>query len=237
MDRDLYVFFSTPGASPDGLMSFRCVNKLVDTGILKKENWSCVTNNVNSLAKNYNDILYSDSVSGKILVLIHSDLIVDDLFLKEKLNERFDRSGNAALVGIAGGSRVFSGELNLELWHLMTAPGNHLGEVTNGDWKDCLSPVRTTRFGTQGKRALIVDGCFMAMDVDRVRAAGVRFDESSPSKYNFYDLIFSLRCHWAGLEIYVDPIHVVHKSVGLTKMTEDFALGNEYFKTNYLSKL
>lgn len=237
MDKELFVYFSTPDPDCKNLMAYRGVEKMIEAGIVKKENWECKTNNKDTLSKNYNNILRDPRTSGKILCLVHSDLIIDDLFVKEKLNARFQRNKNACVVGIAGGGRITNRPRKYELWHLMTPNGSHLGEVTNNVDDDILSTVATTRFGPHGRRALIIDGCFMAIDVDRIRKLGVTFDENCPSGFHFYDLIFSLRCYWVGAEIYVDPIHVLHKSIGLTKVTSDFLNGNAYFKNNYLNKL
>ena len=237
MDKELYIFFSTPDNTPDGTMAFRCVEKLIETGIIKKENWSCVTGNTRSLAAVYNEVLKKPEVSGKILVYIHSDLIIDDIFVKEKLNERFSRCPKAVAVGIAGGGRMEYKPEIPQLWHLITLRATRMGEVGGNLTNDILSPVMTTSFGLSGKRAILIDGCFMAIDVDRLKNVGVVFDENSPSLYNFYDLIFSVNCYLKGAEIYVDSIRATHKSPGLLKRNEDFNVGNEYFKKNFLSKI
>jgi hypothetical protein len=237
MNKELFVYFSTPESDCRNLMAYRGVTKMVEAGIVKDGNWECKTDNKDPLSKNYNKILYDPKVAGKILLLIHSDLIVDDLFVSEKLNARFDRCKKAGLVGIAGNRKIYNFPRKHELWHLMSDKESLLGEVTNNSTEDILSSQFTTRFGTQGMQVVLVDGCFMAIDVDRVVNAGVKFDEDCPSFFHFYDLMFSIRCFNAGIEIYVDPIRVLHKSIGLTNVTEDFELGNRFFKTNYLSKL
>lgn len=237
MDRDLFVFFSTPKNTPDGTEAKRCVDKLIETGIIKENDWDCHTSNTNSLAKNYNDVLKDDRVTGKILLLIHSDVIVDDLFVKEKLNMRFNKNKMAGMVGIAGGKQIYNNKKELQLWHQMTVPGKLQGEVTNNYGDDLLAQVCTTRFGGTGDRVIIADGCFMALNVDLIRKYNVTFDEECPSKFNFYDLNFCLRCYEKGVEVYVDPIHILHRSIGLTHLTEDFVLGNEFFKNNYIRKL
>lgn len=237
MDKDLFIFYSTPSHREDGCLAYDCILKLKQCGIVKPGDCRCKTDNKDSLAKTYNDILRDPCVSGKILVLIHSDLKIDDIFVKEKLNERFNRNKNAGVVGIAGGGKIADRPQSHQLWHLITPRETWMGEVSGNKTSDILSPIITTRFGLQGNRAIIIDGCFMALDVDRVREKGVLFDEDSPSKYNFYDLMFSLRCYWAGIEVYVDSIHVVHTSPGLTNVTDDFIVGDSYFREKYLSKL
>jgi len=237
MDRELFVYFSTPKDTPDGTEAKRCVDKLVETSIIKEDCWDCHTSNNDSLAKVYNDILKDDRVTGKILMLIHSDVVVDDLFVKDKLNTRFNKNRMAGMVGIAGGKQIYNNGKKLQLWHQMTVPGKLEGEVTNNYGDDILAQVCTTRFGGTGDRVIIADGCFMALNVDVIRKYDVTFDEKCPSKFNFYDLNFCLRCYDKGVEIYVDPIHILHRSVGLTRLTQDFVLGNEYFKNNYIRKL
>ena len=237
MSKELFVYFSTPENDYKGSLAYKSILKMIDCGILKSENWACKTGNQDSLAFGYNKILSDDRVTGKILILMHSDLCVDDMFVKDKLEKRFSDCPKAGVVGIAGGRRIMNVPNRPSLWHLITVQNELMGEVSQNVTSDELSPIVTTRFGLQGKRAIIVDGCFMAVDVDRIRAAGVTFDENSPSKFNFYDLIFSLRCYWAGVEVYVDSIHVIHTSPGLARRTKDFTDGDAYFKEKYLSKL
>ena len=237
MNKELYVYFSTPEPSYENSMAYIGVKKLIETGIIKEENWGCQVNNTESLATVYNRILTSDKVKDKILVLIHSDVIIDDLFVKEKLNARFNRNKCACVVGIAGGKKIKRDDNPNKLWHLMTANNDHMGEVTNNYSDDLLSVKRTTSFGPQGERAILIDGCFMAINVERIMEKNVLFDENCPSKFHFYDLIFSLRCYHAGAEVYVDHIRIIHRSPGLKNITKEFAIGNEYFKDNYYSKL
>ena len=50
-----------------------------------------------------------------------------------------------------------------------------------------------TPFGSYPNRAVIIDGVFMA--IKRKVFQKIRFDESCPSKWHFYDLDYSMQCH------------------------------------------
>lgn len=243
MDKQLYFYFCTEKSDPTETDAYRSIRKLIDCSILGENSWGCTTECEDSLATVYNKVLASDEVIGKILVLIHDDITMDDLFVADKLNTRFSISPKACVVGIAGPGTIQCKKHNLYLWHLIGRYEKNLGSVANKvpsagyEMDSILCPQFTTTFGPQAERSVMVDGCFMAIDVDRVRKLGVTFDEKCPARYHFYDLIFSLKCFQAGGELYVDNIHVVHRSPGLTKKSEEFMLGNSYFENNYMSKI
>ena len=242
MDKQLYFYFCTGRSDPSGTDAYRSIRKMVDCSIIGEKSWGCTTECEESLASVYNKVLASDAATGKILVFIHDDITVDDMFVSEKLNARFSMCDKACVVGIAGPGNILCVDHDLYLWHLIGTHEKNLGSVANKvtvtgySMDSILCPQITTTFGPQGERAVMVDGCFMAMDVDRVRKLGVGFDERCPSRYHFYDLIFSLNCLQAGGELYVDNIHVVHRSPGLTEKSKEFLLGNSYFGDNYMSK-
>lgn len=243
MDKKLYFYFCTEKDDPSSTDAYKCIHKMIDCSIIGENGWGCTTECEESLASVYNKVLSSDEVTGKIVVFIHDDITVDDIFVADKLNLRFSTSPKACIVGIAGPGNIQCKEHDLYLWHLIGRQERNLGSVANKvtitgyEMDSILCPQLTTTFGPQGERSVMVDGCFMAVDVDRVRNLGLTFDEKCPSRYHFYDLIFSLRCFLAGGELYVDNIHVVHRSPGLTKKSEEFLLGNSYFKDNYIGKI
>jgi len=88
--------------------------------------------------------------------------------------------------------------------------------------------VLNTNFGTSG-RVLILDGLFLAFNPKKISEAGVRFDETCPAKFHFYDIDFSLQCNKAKLKLGTAEIEVVHSSPGLKSFTDEWLAGQKWF--------
>jgi hypothetical protein len=179
-------------------------------------------NNKNSLASVYNKYII-EKYRDKTLLFVHDDVYIDDLRLYNKLEEAFDQYD---VVGLAG----TTGPLNIKppaLWHIMGGPReNFRGSVAHyANDKQCYS----TSFGLTPDRVLLIDGLFMAVKVKTLLDKGIKFDESNPARFHFYDLDFCLQCNQAGLKIGVWPIWCIHNSPGLKEYTPEFLKGQEWF--------
>lgn len=192
-----------------------------------------VTNNKQSLAQVYNRHFLNPENRGCNIVFIHSDAIISDNLFLEKLErglEEFD------IVGVAGCIPPFdlgrSG--GLCTWHNMGMPENRYGSILTykqkmfGEKFKENDEVYQTVFGPVHRRALLIDGVFIGINVEKCWAL-TKFDEACPSKYHFYDLLFSLYSNKVGLRVGVIPITVKHCSPGLTKVTDEYMAGNRYF--------
>jgi len=204
----------------------------IDTLLWKtSENSSVIfkQNNKDSLHKVYNKaIKFAIQENVQNLVLVHDDVILEN-FSEDKLNKLFKKYD---VVGCAGAK-----EVNLAppaLWHLMGggfgSPNLH-GAVAHLDSK---GKKRMTPFGSYPNRAIIIDGVFMA--IKRKVFKKIKFDESCPSKWHFYDLDYSMQCHKAGFKVGVGDILVTHNSPGLTSFTDEFNKGQEWFLNKWKSK-
>ena len=72
-----------------------------------------------------------------------------------------------------------------------------------------------------------MDGVFMA--ISRKVFKKIKFDESCPSKFHFYDLDYSLTAHKAGFKVGVSDVYITHASPGLKEFTKEFNKGQEWF--------
>ena len=233
MDKEL--FLAIPTAKPDEkeTLIYESVKKLTDYGIVKPDNVSFLKNNENGLAPVYNRILDDERVKGKILVFVHDDVRIDELYLREKLN---DSAGSGVVVTALAGSRNLRDDVVRWLilrkmppmWHVMCKDNS--GEVshfkTDSDF-GYNAPCFTSRYGDFGKVEFF-DGVFMAIDVDNLPDA-VRFDENCKAKFHYYDLNFSLNCLINGVWCETKPIKITHVSHGLKAVTDDFRHGAIYF--------
>jgi GT2 family glycosyltransferase len=160
------------------------------------------------------------------LAFVHDDVILEH-DPRPKLSKLFDEYD---MIGVAGTSSI---ELKSPaLWHLMGGgfgSGKLHGAVAHGDEKR----KHMTSFGVYPHRVVMIDGVFIAMN--RTLMEKLRFDETNPSKYHFYDLDISSAAHKMGCRVGVGDIHITHQSEGLREFTDDWKAGESWFLKKYES--
>lgn len=182
----------------------------------------CAENNKNSLASVYNDFI-DKFKSYDFLVLAHDDVFINCKDLVERITkygEMYD------VFGLAGNTQVTINDP--VLWHLMTDRKNLVGNVAHGS----VDHYAYTSFGPIPSRALMVDGVFICINLKKL-PQGVKFDENCPSKFHFYDLIFSMECALNKVKVGVGDIPIIHKSPGLSNVSRDWLDGQKYFLQKY----
>jgi hypothetical protein len=198
----------------------------------------CLKND-KSLATRYNEAIRTAlEEDSDCLILVHDDVSLeeDPIPKLEVLFNRFD------LVGVAGPKKI---ELKSPaLWHLMGGgfqSGNlhgcvqHLQEEIIGYGPKYEISKPKTKFGPYPHRVVMIDGVFMALNRDCMEK--MRFDETNPSKYHFYDLEFSLNCHLNGLSVGVGDFLITHASPGLREFTSEWLEGEKWFLDTFNNKL
>ena len=185
-------------------------------------------NNKDSLHAIYNKaIKFAMQENIQNLVLVHDDTILEN-FSDERLERLFKKFD---VVGCAGTT-----EVSLKapaLWHLMGGgfgSGNLHGAVAHGN----EDKKHMTCCGEYPKRVVLLDGVFMA--IKRKVFSKIKFDESCPSKWHFYDLDYSMQCHKAGFKLGVGDFIITHASPGLTSFTKEFNDGQEWFLNKWKTK-
>lgn len=186
-------------------------------------------NNTLPLPQIYNKAI-DLAIEGKkdYLVLCHDDVIIESdvaYKLPDILRTEFD------MVGVAGTT-----ECKLQepaLWHIMGGgfeSGKLHGAVAHGnDQRKSM-----TSFGTYPQRVILIDGVFMA--IHRRVFEKIRFDETNPAGFHFYDLDYSMQCYKAGFKIGVSDIMITHASPGLREFTEEFNKGQKWFLDKWQNK-
>ena len=184
--------------------------------------------NTDSIASCYNkaiDFATQENCDG--LVLCHDDVIIEsDLLQKIKQYPKFD------VLGVAGSTQCKLAEP--ALWHIMGGgfqSGNLHGAVAHGNNEQ----KQMTSFGPYPKRVILLDGVFLYLS--RNAYTKVRFDESCPSKFHFYDLNYSLECYNKQLRLGVVDIYITHASPGLREFTEEFNDGQRWFLDKWRGRL
>jgi hypothetical protein len=136
------------------------------------------------------------------------------------------------VIGVAGTT-----ECKLQepaLWHIMGGgfgSGKLHGAVAHGDEKN----KAMTSFGPYPKRVLLLDGVFLC--IKKEAFTKVRFDETNPAGFHFYDLDYSLSCHKEKLKLGVSDIMITHSSPGLKEFTSEFNEGQQWFLNKWRGKL
>jgi GT2 family glycosyltransferase len=215
-----FFFSATKGSRKNTLLASNhsCYNEFIF-----KEN------NKDSLPQVYNKAIdFAIQENFDFLVLCHDDVIIEsDLTYKiPSLMEEFD------VIGVAGTT-----ECKLEqpaLWHIMGGgfqSGKLHGAVAHGNDKH----KAMTYFGPYPHRVLLLDGVFLC--ISKKAFTQVRFDETNPAGFHFYDLDYSLSCHKAGLKLGVSDIMITHASPGLREFTDEFNEGQKWFLEKWKGKL
>ena len=198
------------------------------TVVLNKNNevsFTHLTKNTFALSKVYNRVIEDYKNDFDCVIFIHDDVYVNCTNLDEKLVKAFEKFD---VIGLAGATEADFGYHNKPmLWHLISERKNQLGCVAHGTPDDYMY----TSFGPLNKQALLIDGLFIGINLKKI--GNLRFDESNPAKFHFYDLIFSMDAALAKLKTGVVDIPVIHQSPGLREFTDEWKAGEKYFKEKY----
>lgn len=193
-----------------------------------------VKDNQVGLPEVYNRYLVEEN-KDKIALFVHDDLEIHDLNLVEKLNESpWD------ITGLAGAGQFQIQDKNL--WHICAPRESFSGSVCHplamqegNQIKVDMSRRLSTLFGPWNQRCLVLDGLFLAVNVERALETEWRFDERH--KFHHYDISSCLVANERKLKMGTWPIFVIHHGLGNSYMTPEWETSNEEFKKNWQSAL
>jgi Methyltransferase domain/Glycosyltransferase like family/SEC-C motif len=164
-----------------------------------------IENNRKGLSAIYNSVLDERAGRDEILIFVHDDVTIGDLFLQEKLTESFNQQ-NYAIAGLAGTSD-FTINSNVDVTWLQPPPYAWSGAVEHVMMDGSIS---ISVYGPTPRRCVVLDGLFLAVDLKKI--GDVRFD--GQFAFHFYDLDFCLTAHEAGLALGTVNVYVTHGSEG-----------------------
>ena len=146
--------------------------------------------------------------ADKILVFVHDDVRIEDLFFAEKLNEAIK---SFDVIGLAGNRRP---EADCLSWFDPARPlsGFVAHKLDERPADSQLETIFVSSYGPTPAACGLLDGLFLAVNTERVLARGARFDERFA--FHFYDLDFCLTCAAQGLKVGTWPVWAVHESGG-----------------------
>ncbi len=176
--------------------------------------------NTKSLQRCYNSFIDDARKNNiDIAVLIHDDVYINTRDLYSLISKA---AGKYNVFGLAGATTCKVG--SPALWHLMSDRQDQRGCVAHGSEDSYMY----TSFGPVPSRCLVIDGVFIGINIKEL-PENVRFDESYPSKFHYYDIDFSLECNRNHVTIGVVDIPIIHNSPGLTNPDKEFYDGQSYF--------
>lgn len=195
--RDLIVVSCTRGVKEETDL-FRSLARLgIDDAVF-------IESNSDGLPACYNRVLEANAGRDAVALFAHDDLLIEDLFVRDKLEEGAERF---VVQGLAG-SASFDLQLGFPQTIWTRAPREHL----SGAVSHTTAPSTTlwSTYGPTPRPCVVVDGLFLAIDLAKL--GGVRFDERF--RFHFYDLDFCLSARQAGLPIGTVNVHARHRSPG-----------------------
>jgi hypothetical protein len=181
-----------------------------------------IKDNKKGLSEVYNSYI-TEEYKNNILVFMHDDIEINDLFLIEKLNE-----SPYVVTGLAG-SKTCDLSKDKLAWHLCCKKEDMMGEVAHKK----NNFIWTSVFGPTIGRVLIIDGLFISINVEEILKTNARFNEKF--KFHHYDMAFCLNCNKQKVKVGVLPITVVHHGLGDSMLTQDWENSNIIFKKEYKS--
>jgi len=186
------------------------LSPLLDKGV--KFSASYTVNNTQGLPLVYNKALTDYARDYDCIVFVHDDVYIDDAFVLDKIEDGFGSGFD--IVGVAGGTTpVIKAPA---LWHIMCGRGNLRGAA--GHFSADMKTVGITSFGPMPARVALLDGLFLAVNTKRVLETGWKFNENYD--FHLYDLSSCLDANAKGLRMGVLPIHLTHKSPGLSDIND-----------------
>ena len=166
-----------------------------------------VCENRDGLSAVYNRFL-NPRHSKKLIVFVHDDVSIEDLFFVEKLDQAFE---SFDVIGLAGNQRPDPEDLS---WFDPRQPLS--GFVAHPSPEQSAPFARQTlvvsSYGPTPASCCLLDGCFLAVNTEKVLAAECSFDEQFD--FHFYDLDFCKSCVERKLRLGTWPLWVVHQSGG-----------------------
>lgn len=164
--------------------------------------------NKTGLSTIYNGILNEHAGRDEIVIFVHDDVTIGDLFIQEKLNEAVGPLG-FAIVGLAGTSS-FNLMLDKQITMWLQPPQEALSGAVEHPAGNNTNMNFWSVYGPTPRRCVVMDGLFLAVDLAKI--GDLRFDEQF--EFHFYDLDLCLSAHRAGLLLGTTNVYVNHQSGG-----------------------
>jgi GT2 family glycosyltransferase len=198
-------------------VSYKSIKKLMENN--EKGKYSIDldihSKNKTGLSKLYNQLLKWEEPTTNIIVFLHDDVEIHDLWFAEKLikaHEQYD------IVGLAGATTQDYTKRPL-VWHLCQKnhPYDSRGFVSHyipkGFNNVQESHYNSSYFGPTPSEVAVIDGLFMSVKTESLKTLKEELFDNDMD-FHHYDLSMCSRAKRNGLKIGVWPIFVIHHGLG-----------------------
>ena len=213
--RDIFVV-STAIAAKESTLIYPSLNKL---GL---GDFQIVEHNRRGLSEVYNDFLDRFAGQDLLLLLVHSDVVIFDAFIREKLGQA---SSVFNIIGLVGSSHfdpaLRTPDFNWTIWPPQFLSGAVEHVAPDGSLLWCS-------YGPTPRRCVAMDGMFLAIDM--LKIGDHRFDPQFT--FHLYDIDFCLSAHMKNLVMGTTNVGVQHASAG-NFATEDYRQNLERFRQKW----
>jgi hypothetical protein len=200
---------------------YKSLEKLYHLYTRDEFEFEVIKDNKEGLSTVYNRYI-TEKYKDDIVLFVHDDVIIPDMFLVDHL-----RKSPYTVTGLAG-SALINLQTDKCAWHLMSQREHLRGEVRHIN-KDGV--IWTTVFGSTIGSVVVIDGLFIAVNVEKILKTKVRFNEEF--KFHHYDLAFCQECVNNNVSVGVLPIDAIHFGLGDSMLTQDWENSNKKFIEKY----
>lgn len=157
----------------------------------------------------YNDAIKKSCETDCILIFIHDDVFIADLFWKGRLFHSLDQYSVVGLVGNISLNDTQPSwnvkDLNLNWFDSKSLRG---GVIHGSSFDNCVFDVFNQSFG----QVEVIDGLFIAVKSNFFKNCNIFFDERF--QFHMYDIDFCRQIKLKGFTLGVVDISVMHASAG-----------------------
>jgi hypothetical protein len=217
--RDIFVVSTSVGPKEPTLI-YRSIIKL---GL---RDFQIVEHNRRGLSEIYNEFLDRFAGQDRIVVLVHSDVMIVDAFIREKLTHAatlFD------IIGLVGSSH-FDLATPASNYSWPNLPREYLSGAVEHSLPD--GSAVWSSYGPWPRKCVALDGLFLAIDMLTIGAH--RFDPQFA--FDLYDIDFCLAAHTKQLTLGTTNIAAHHASAG-NYGNEAYARSFEAFRRKWKAML
>lgn len=205
----------TRETDPTKTLLYESLKSLKEKGV--KFSAHFYTQNTQGLSQVYNRAI-NELTNYDCIVFVHDDVYIDDAYIFDKIKDGFQEYD---IIGVAGAlDPVIKAPA---LWHLMTKRENWRGAVAH--FIPNMMQIGVTSFGPMPAVVTILDGVLLAVNRSKTLKASWKFNENYT--FHHYDVSSTLDATRKGLVCGVLPIHIVHKSPGLSDINDATFVENQ----------
>lgn len=155
--------------------------------------------------------LYNESIDKEtdteVVLFAHDDIWIHDYFFVDRL---FEGIREFDIIGIAGNRVRVPGQVAWFSNGPQLQPNKEYLSGVLGHGKSVPGPAHV--FGSTPSERELLDGCFIAANMKKLRETQTKFDPAF--KFHFYDLDFCRTAKKNGLRIGTWQVSLTHESMG-----------------------